>query len=152
MKRKRAWCGVVALAAMCVGAAGAQQPAPADAKGGTATQSSAHPQTVDVLSDTQGVDFNPYVRDILKQIREQWVKLMPQEARTSQLKQGVTDIRFTIDPDGTLVAMHLDGSAQDQALDRAAWGSITGVGHFPPLPKEFHGPHLEMRVHFHVNG
>ena len=38
-----------------------------------------------------------------------------------------------------------------QAIDRAAWGSITGVGQFPPLPKEVHGPNLELRIHYLVN-
>jgi len=60
-------------------------------------------------------------------------------------------IRLTINPDGSLTAMHLERSAQDHELDRAAWGSITGVGQFPPLPRDFHGSHLELRVHFHVN-
>ena len=66
-------------------------------------------------------------------------------------KQGETLIRFTILPDGRIGAMTLDGSTHDQAIARAAWGSITGVGQFPPLPKEFHGPNLELRIHYLVN-
>jgi hypothetical protein len=37
------------------------------------------------------------------------------------------------------------------ALDRAAWNSITSEGQFPPLPKQFHGPNLQLRVGFFYN-
>ncbi len=106
---------------------------------------------VDVLSDTMGVNFDPYLRKILRQIYNQWLPLIPEEARPPLNKQGVTQIRFTILPDGRIGAMHLDGSTHDDALNRAAWGSITGVGTFPPLPAEFHGPNLELRIHYLVN-
>jgi TonB family protein len=106
---------------------------------------------VDILSDTMGVDFNPYLRKILREIYNTWLPLIPEEARPPLNKQGETLIRFSILPDGRIGGMHLDGSTQDQALDRAAWGSITGVGQFPPLPKEFHGPNLELRIHYLVN-
>ena len=106
---------------------------------------------VDILSDTQGVDFQPYLQRILRLIYEQWLPLIPEEARPPLMKQGVTQIRFTINSDGTIAAMHLDGSTHDDALNRAAWGSITSVGQFPPLPKQFHGPNLELRIHYLVN-
>ncbi len=106
---------------------------------------------VDVLSDTMGVNFDPYLRKILREIYNQWLPLIPEEARPPLNKQGVTQIRFTILPDGRIGAMHLEGSTHDDAFNRAAWGSITGVGTFPPLPSEFHGPNLELRIHYLVN-
>lgn len=106
---------------------------------------------VDVLSDMQGVDFNPYLKTILRQIYNTWIPLIPEEARPPLNKQGETEIRFMILPDGRIGMMHLDGSTHDDAINRAAWGSITGVGQFPPLPKEFHGPNLELRIHYLVN-
>ena len=106
---------------------------------------------VDILSDTMGVDFSPYLKRILREIYNTWLPLIPEEARPPLNKQGETLIRFTILPDGRIGAMNLDGSTHDQAIDRAAWGSIVGVGQFPPLPKEFHGPNLELRIHYFVN-
>jgi TonB family protein len=106
---------------------------------------------VDILSDTMGVDFNPYLKKIIREIYNTWLPLIPEEARPPLNKQGETLIRFTILPDGRIGAMNIDASTQDQALDRAAWGSITGVGQFPPLPSQFHGPNLELRIHYLVN-
>jgi outer membrane biosynthesis protein TonB len=106
---------------------------------------------VDVLSDTMGVDFDPYLKKIIREIYLTWLPLIPEEARPPLNKGGVTQIRFTILPNGQIGAMHLDGSTHDDALNRAAWGSITGVGQFPPLPSAFHGPNLELRIHYLVN-
>jgi TonB family protein len=105
----------------------------------------------EILSDTQGVNFNPYLQRILREIYDQWIPLIPEEARPPLRKSGVTMIRFTILPDGTIGGMWLDGSTYDDALNKAAWGSITGVGQFPPLPSQFHGPNLELRIHYLVN-
>jgi TonB family protein len=76
------------------------------------------------------------------------VPLIPEETRPPLNKEGETLIRFTINPDGTIAGMNLDASTHDTAINRAAWGSITGVGQFPPLPKEFKGPNLTLRVNF----
>ena len=106
---------------------------------------------VDVLSDTEGVDFGPYLTRILREIKNTWLPLIPEEARPPLNKAGVTQIRFSILPDGRIGGMRLEGSTHDDALNRAAWGSITGVGQFPPLPADFKGPNLELRIHYLVN-
>jgi outer membrane biosynthesis protein TonB len=113
---------------------------------------------VDILSDTQGVNFNPYLAKIMREIYNQWIPLIPEEARPPLNKSGYTQLRITIMPDGSLHVqdgvhngMVLESSTHDRALDEAAWGSVTGVGQFPPLPKEFHGPNLELRIRYLVN-
>ncbi|WP_158944549.1 TonB C-terminal domain-containing protein [Granulicella sp. S190] len=105
----------------------------------------------EILSDTQGVDFGPYIRRILSDIKRNWIPLIPEEARPPLNKQGETLIRFTILPDGRIAAMNLDGSSQDQSIDKACWGAITGEGQFPALPASFHGPNLELRIDFLTN-
>jgi outer membrane biosynthesis protein TonB len=47
--------------------------------------------------------------------------------------------------------MHLEGPSGDVALDRAAWAGITGAAPFPPIPREFKGPFLELRFYFLYN-
>ena len=106
---------------------------------------------VEVLSDTMGVNFDPYLRRILSDIYKTWLPLIPEEARPPLSKQGETLIRFRINADGTISYMHLDDSSHDDAMNRAAWGSITGVGQFPPLPSQFKGPFLELRIRYLVN-
>ena len=113
---------------------------------------------VEVLSDTEGVDFGPYLTKIIRQIKSAWYPLIPEEAQPPLNKQGETQIRITIMSDGRLHVqdnqhngMVLEFSTHDDALNRAAWGSITSVGQFPPLPREFHGPELVLRIHYLYN-
>ena len=105
----------------------------------------------EILSDTQGVDFQPYLRRILADIYRNWLPLIPEEAKPPLSKQGETLVRFMILPDGRIGGMWLDGSTHDDAINRSAWGSITSEGQFPPLPSQFHGPNLELRIHYYVN-
>jgi len=113
---------------------------------------------VDILSDTRGVNFNPYLAKIMREIYNQWIPLLPEETRPPLNKSGYTQLRITIMKDGTLHVqdgvhngMVLESSTHDRAIDEAAWGSVTGVGQFPPLPKEFDGPQLELRIRYLVN-
>jgi hypothetical protein len=46
--------------------------------------------------------------------------------------------------------MILESPSGDTSLDRAAWGGITGAS-YPPLPKGFKGPFLELRFGFYYN-
>jgi outer membrane biosynthesis protein TonB len=113
---------------------------------------------VEILSDTQNVDFNPYIRRILADIYRNWIPLIPEECKPPLSKQGEVLIRFSILPDGRIGlpngqpgGMWLDGSTHDDAINRSAWGSITSEGQFPRLPSQFHGPNLELRIHYYVN-
>jgi len=107
-------------------------------------------ESYEILSDPQGVDFQPYLQSVLRQIFAQWVPAIPEEARPPLLVPGSTLIRFTIAADGTVTAMHLDGSTHDDLLNRAAWATISNQ-RFPALPPEFHGPDLVLRVSYTVN-
>ena len=102
----------------------------------------------DVLSDTQGVDFGPYLERILQNVRENWYHLIPESA---EMKKGKLAIEFAITKDGKVADMKLVSSSGDVALDRPAWGSITASNPFPPLPREFNGPYLSLRFRFYYN-
>ena len=106
---------------------------------------------LDVLSDTQGVDFGPYLQRVLQSVRQNWYILIPEVARAPLMKKGKVSIQFVILPDGKLAGMQTVLPSGDIALDRAAWGGITNSNPFPPLPREFSGPYLALRFHFYYN-
>ena len=103
---------------------------------------------LDILSDTQGVDFGPYLQRILQDVRENWYHLIPESA---EMKKGKLAIEFAITRDGKVADMRLIATSGDVALDRPAWGSITASNPFPPLPGEFTGPYLALRFRFYYN-
>lgn len=121
---------------------------------GGANAPSQHPGTtgaVDVLSDTLGVDFGPYIQRVIYDTKRAWYPIIPEVAQPPISKQGKVLIRFKILPDGSVKEMHLEGPSGDVSLDRAAWGGIVGAAPFRPLPKEFKGPFLELRFYFLYN-
>ncbi|MCI0353246.1 MAG: TonB C-terminal domain-containing protein [Acidobacteriales bacterium] len=106
---------------------------------------------IDVMSDTMGVDFGPYLARILHTVRENWINLIPEVARAPLMKQGKVSIEFAILKDGSVAGMRVVYPSGDASLDRAAWGGITGSNPFPPLPGEFRGQYLALRFHFFYN-
>jgi TonB family protein len=105
----------------------------------------------DIISDTMGVDFGPYMRRVVEATRRSWYPIIPESARPPLDKQGRVGIRFKIYPDGSVKEMILEFPSGDVSLDRAAWGGITGASPYPPLPKDFKGPFLELRFGFFYN-
>ena len=117
-----------------------------------ATQAAAVTRTrtgaVDILSDTQGIDFGPYLQPVIAKVRQNWYRLIPASAETAK---GKLAIEFTVLKNGQLSEMKLVARAGDASLDRAAWFGITASNPFPALPTEFKGDHLELRFRFYYN-
>lgn len=103
---------------------------------------------LDILSDTQGVDFGPYLQRLLQEVKQNWYLLIPESA---EMKKGKLAIEFAITKDGQVADMRLIASSGDVALDRPAWGSITNSNPFPPLPVDFKGPFLALRFRYYYN-
>ncbi len=103
---------------------------------------------VEILSDTKGVDFKPYLKVALREVRENWYHLIP---ACAGMMKGKLTIEFAITKDGHVADLRLVTSSQAAALDRPAWGSITASNPFPPLPGEFTGQYLALRLRFSYN-
>jgi hypothetical protein len=108
---------------------------------------------VQILSDQQGVDFRAWLQRWHHETENTWDPLIPDEVNPPLLKSGMVVIRFKVLPNGRLMepdGVILEGRSGDTALDRAAWGALTG-SNYPPLPRDFHGPYLELRAYFLYN-
>jgi TonB-like protein len=103
---------------------------------------------LEVLTDTMGVDFGPYLNRVLYDVRERWYQLIPESA---SFKRGWVTIEFVIMKDGSVQGLKIIDSSGDVTLNRPAQGSITGSDPFQPLPREFPGPYLGLRFRFFYN-
>lgn len=121
-------------------------------RGGLSMHPGAGTGGVQVLSDMQGVDFSSWLARWHYETERTWDPLIPDEVNPPINKSGAVAIEFKVLPNGRLMpdSVHLVGRSGDTALDRAAWGALTGSS-YPPLPKEFHGPYLELRAYFLYN-
>ena len=141
------------LAAVVVGAMVCGTSLMAQAPGDSAHVAQGAPSAVlksgaAILWDTMGVDFSAYTRRLRADIQRNWDSLIPAEVQPPLNKKGIVGLRFAIVPDGSIGSIKLETPSGDLELDRAAWYAVTSEGKFPPLPKEFHGPLLELRIGF----
>jgi TonB family protein len=105
---------------------------------------------VELLSDTNGANLDPYMRNMFSDLKKHWLPPVTETANQPLLKQQETVIIFTIAPDGRLLAMQLEDSPHNTALDKAAWNAVKGTP-YSPLPTGMKGQDLKLRVHFMVN-
>ena len=104
-----------------------------------------------ILSDIGNWDPSAYMRRLKNDIQRNWDPLIPEEVQAPLMKKGVVGIRFIILRDGQIGDIKLETTSGDVALDKAAWYAITSEGQFPPLPKDYHGQQLELRIGFFYN-
>jgi TonB family protein len=114
-------------------------------------QSTARVGPTEILSDTQGVDFGPYLQQVQQIVKRNWYPLVPESAESPLYKKGKVYIVFTILRDGQVAGMHYVSSSGDVALDRAAYAGISASNPFPSLPREFSGPSLTLQFDFFYN-
>ena len=108
-------------------------------------------QGAQILSDTQGVDFSAYIQRLLASLKRNWEVVMPESARMGD--NGVVYTTFTIYPNGSVEAPDptLERTSGKEPLDMAAMSAIHASNPFEPLPSQFHGPYLKLRIIFLYN-
>ena len=106
---------------------------------------------LEILSDTMGVDFGPYMKRLRYTVQTHWDPLIPESAMPPVMKKGVVVIEFAITKEGKVMGMKLISSSGDVALDRAAWGAVTDAIPLPNLPTQFAGDFLLIRARFYYN-
>jgi hypothetical protein len=106
---------------------------------------------VQILSDTQGVDFTNYINRLLATLKRNWLPLIPESAQLGE--KGVVYATFQINPDGSVPRPDptLERTSGKEPLDNAAMGAIHASNPFEPLPPQFHGPYLKLRIIFLYN-
>jgi len=104
---------------------------------------------LELLSDPKGVDFRPYLVQVLAAVRRNWFAVIPESARMG--RRGRVQIQFAISHDGNVPKLVISSPSGADALDRAAVASISASNPFPPLPPQFHGNEVRLQLSFRYN-
>ena len=104
---------------------------------------------LELLSDPMGVDFRPYLLQLLATVRRNWFAVMPESAKLG--RRGRVAVQFAIAKDGTVTKVVFGTQSGADALDRAAVASISMSNPFPPLPNEFRGNVIRLQFTFMYN-
>jgi TonB family protein len=97
-----------------------------------------------------GVDFVPYLRQILVTVRRNWLAVIPESVKYGN-RRGVSGIQFSIGKDGKVIKLVIETASGSEALDRAAVAGISASNPFPPLPAEFKGDRIVVQFNFQYN-
>jgi len=103
-----------------------------------------------LLSDPAGVDFKPYLVQVLAAVRTNWLSVIPESARVGGRKGRVL-IQFIIDRRGGVPKLVIAEPSGTAAFDRAAVAGISASYPFPPLPKTFKGSEIRLQLAFTYN-
>jgi TonB family protein len=106
---------------------------------------------MEILSDTMGVDFRPYVIVMKEKINKRWVELMPKAALPPEMKSGVVILKFSILHNGKVMGLTVEEPSGDKSLDQAAFDALADSSPLPALPESFKGTYLSIRSHFSYN-
>ena len=105
---------------------------------------------LELLSDPQGVDFRPYLLQILATVRRNWFAVIPESARLG-MSRGRVAIQFAIGRDGSVPKLVIATSSGVISLDRAAVAGISASNPFPPLPTDYFGNDVRLQFQFRYN-
>lgn len=102
-----------------------------------------------LLSDPMGVDFKPYLMQVLANVRRNWFAVYPESAKLGA--RGKVQIQFAISKDGSIPKMVIVMPSGAEALDRAAVAGISASNPLPPLPTEYAGSVIRLQFTFLYN-
>ena len=103
-----------------------------------------------LLSNPMGVDFRPYLTQVLAAVRRNWMNVIP-ESVLRLGRRGKTAIQFKISRGGGVTKLVIADSSGSDPLDRAAVAGISASNPFPPLPAEFKGDEIVLQFNFAYN-
>lgn len=106
-------------------------------------------ESMELKSDPMGVDFRPYMRQILYAIKKNWMAVYPEAARRGL--RGETVLQFRIAKQGLVAKVIFHSESGSKALDEAAVAAISASNPLPPLPREFKGNQIDLQLSFKYN-
>ena len=100
----------------------------------------------DIQFDTKGVEFGPWVRRFVAQVRRNW--FIPSAAMSFR---GRVVIQFNIHKNGRITDVVVAQPSNIEAFNRAAFNAIVGSDPTEPLPPEYPDPMMFITVTFYYN-
>jgi TonB family protein len=101
---------------------------------------------VQLKSDTEGVDFRPYLLQLIATVKRNWLAVIPQSAHMG--RHGKVALQFAINKEGKIDKVVFAENSGSSALDRAAVAGISASDPLPPLPRDFKGARIVLQLNF----
>ena len=96
--------------------------------------------------DTKGVEFGPWVRRFLAQVRRNW---FISQAAMSQ--KGHVSVSFTVHKDGSITDIVVAGPSKVEEFNTSSLNAIAASSPVQPLPAEYPDEKALITITFHYN-
>ncbi|HEY3836732.1 MAG TPA: TonB family protein [Bryobacteraceae bacterium] len=103
----------------------------------------------EMKTDPQGVDFRPYILQVLAIVRRNWFTVYPESAKLGT--RGQVKLEFAVAKDGRVTKVAFSNQSGTQTLDRAAVAAISMSNPLPTLPSDYHGDRIVLAFTFSYN-
>jgi TonB family protein len=113
---------------------------------GTAPVASSGADLPTLLSDPKGVDFKPYLAQVLASVKRAWLTILPKNGH-----RGYVSVQFAIQRDGTVRKVAFVQQTGDSSLDNTAIIAISQGGPFGPLPLQYTEAEIHVQMNFAYN-
>jgi len=99
----------------------------------------------------EGVDFDPYLRDVYLSVRKRWFAKMP--AFLAKSHQGKNIVEFRVLQDGSVPKefLQIALSSEKSDFDAASLQGVRDSAPFNHLPESFSKPYIVLRFTFYYN-
>jgi TonB family protein len=106
---------------------------------------------IEMLSDTEGVDFNSYLRDAYLSVKKNWLANMPPSVQKG--KQGTNTVELRVRQNGSVPEdfLKMVRRSEKSDFDRASLQGVRNSTPFHHLPETFSKPHIDLRFTFYYN-
>lgn len=103
---------------------------------------------VQILSDTRDVEFTGYIAKFLETLQRNWDSALPESKREND--KGAVSILVQVNSDGSVPDADLvfARTSGKKAFDDAAMAAVRMSIPLKPLPPQFRGSYLKMRIGF----
>jgi TonB family protein len=98
--------------------------------------------------DTKGVEFGPWIRRFVAQVKRNWEPLIPLAAMSMK---GHVVVTFNVHKDGRITDLTVIGPSNIQAFNTAAYGALASSNPTAPLPPEYPSEAAFFTVTFFYN-
>jgi TonB family protein len=106
---------------------------------------------IEMRTDTEGVDFGPYMKSLYMSIKREWFAGMPPSVEKGE--KGTVTVQFRVLRDGKVPEDFLKVvfSSEKKDLDEASLQAVRKAAPFDHLPEKYSQPFIELRMTFQYN-
>jgi TonB family protein len=106
---------------------------------------------IEMLSNTEGVDFNSYLRDVYLSVKKNWLANIPPSLKMGQ--EGINKVELRVLQDGSVPKdfLKIVQSSKKGDFDSASLQGVREAAPFHHLPEPFSKDYIVLRFTFYYN-